>query len=73
VNLNGQAKDTSALLTAKDVAKLLNMSEKTLANWRSQNKGPPYIKFPGKNGKGGVRFEIAAVRKWQESNTKSPI
>ena len=37
-------KDTKALLTAREAAEYLGVPETTLAQWRSQRRGPPYIK-----------------------------
>lgn len=34
-----------ALLTPKEAAGYLGISESTLAQWRSQRRGPPYIKL----------------------------
>ena len=35
----------SRLLTAEDVAQLTRLSVETLAQWRSQKKGIPYVKI----------------------------
>ncbi len=32
-------------LTAKDVAAILSVSERTIYNWRAKKCGPPYIKL----------------------------
>jgi len=37
-----------ALLTSKQTAELLGLPEGTLAQWRSQRRGPPYIKLEGR-------------------------
>jgi excisionase family DNA binding protein len=36
---------TARLLTAEDVAELTGLSVETLAQWRSQKKGMPYVKI----------------------------
>jgi predicted DNA-binding transcriptional regulator AlpA len=36
---------TSGLLTSKKAAEFLGIPEGTLAQWRSQRRGPPYIKL----------------------------
>ena len=35
----------SNLLTPAELATMLGMSVRTLANWRSAGKGPPYVKI----------------------------
>lgn len=37
--------DMERALTAKEAAAFLAVSTKTLANWRSQGRGPSYIKY----------------------------
>jgi excisionase family DNA binding protein len=44
--LNGESK--SSLLTAKQAAEFLGLPDSTLAQWRSQRRGPPYIKLEGR-------------------------
>lgn len=52
-----------ALLTAKEAGKKLRRTPKTLANWRSGNTGPAYIKVsPGRGG--GVLYDAADVDRW---------
>jgi predicted DNA-binding transcriptional regulator AlpA len=46
-------------LTAKDVRLAFGISEKTLANWRSQGRGPAYHKLGGK-----VRYAVADIEDW---------
>jgi predicted DNA-binding transcriptional regulator AlpA len=57
-------------LRSKEVAELLGVSEKTLANWRWQGRGPAFIKLPGKSGKGGVRYDGATVLQWREDHVQ---
>jgi predicted DNA-binding transcriptional regulator AlpA len=33
------------LLTPRDAAEILGVPESTLAQWRSQRRGPPYVKL----------------------------
>jgi hypothetical protein len=35
----------------------------TLANWRVQEKGPPFIKFGSR-----VRYPLASLEKWEANN-----
>lgn len=39
------ATDSRSLLTPKEAAEYLGIPEGTLAQWRSQRRGPPYIKL----------------------------
>ena len=50
-----------ALLTAEQVAKLTSMAIETLAQWRSQKRGIPYLKI-GR----AVRYDAADVQKYLE-------
>ena len=49
------------LLTASDVAVLTGLSEETLAQWRSQRRGIPYLKV-GRS----VRYALADVHAYLE-------
>jgi predicted DNA-binding transcriptional regulator AlpA len=42
---SGTSADSPRLLTAAEVAQRTGLSVETLAQWRSQGKGPPYIKI----------------------------
>ena len=50
-------------LNPKEVGDKYRLKIQTLANWRSQGKGPRYQKFANK-----VYYPIAAVDKWIESS-----
>lgn len=52
------------LMTTHDVAALLAVSPQTLAMWRSNGRGPDYMKF-GKV----VRYERAAVESFMRNLT----
>ena len=47
------------LLTAKDVARMLAVSEKAIYKWVSKGLGPPHIKLGS-----ALRFRPAALREW---------
>jgi excisionase family DNA binding protein len=49
------------LLTASDAAALTGLSEETLAQWRSQRRGIPYLKI-GRS----VRYALADVQAYLE-------
>lgn len=61
-----------SLATAREVAEFLggDFSEKTLANWRSQGKGPKYIKF-GEGSGAAVRYDWADVEAWLAAQRKT--
>jgi hypothetical protein len=69
---NGNTKRTnsSTMLRAKEAATLIGIGPKTLANWRWRGLGPPFIKLPGKGGKGAVRYDRDTVLKWLDDRTR---
>jgi Helix-turn-helix domain len=52
--------------TAKEAAKFLMMTEKTLRNWRSLGIGPPYLKAVGK-----ILYRLSDLKAYQEEHTYS--
>ena len=50
-----------ALLTTKEVADMTGLSRETLAQWRSQRRGIPYLKVGG-----AVRYDPADVQAYLE-------
>lgn len=56
---------TGLLLTPKQAAELLGIPEGTLAQWRSQRRGPPYIKLESRL----VRYRCSDLEEWLESQT----
>ena len=50
-----------------EAAKVLDMAIQTLRNWRSQRKGPPYIKL-GR----AVRYDPADIKKYLEGHKINP-
>jgi predicted DNA-binding transcriptional regulator AlpA len=55
-------------LTPKEVAAIYGIAEKTLANWRSQGKGPAYHKLGGK-----VRYADSDMEDWVKQSRKLTI
>ena len=51
---------TMTLLTTEQAAELLGLKACTLADWRWQRKGPPWIPLT----RGCVRYDQAALEKW---------
>jgi predicted DNA-binding transcriptional regulator AlpA len=58
----------SQLIDSGKLAEMLGVSEGTLRNWRSQKKGPPFIKL-GKTSNADVRYEIDEVQRWLKKNS----
>lgn len=57
------------LLTPSELAVMLGMSVRTLANWRSTGKGPPYLKIgaeppEGHQDRRKVRYQRQTAEKW---------
>jgi hypothetical protein len=42
-------------------------STKTLANWRSQRRGPTFVKLGGR-----ILYPLDRLERWEESNTIAP-
>lgn len=53
------------LLTELDAAKFLNTHPGTLRNWRSKNKGPPWVAVGN-----AVRYAPEALRQYVEVHTR---
>ena len=50
------------LITSKEVAALLQVSQSTLCRWREQHQGPPWINL------GGIpRYRPDDIARWTES------
>lgn len=56
-----------ALITERVLAEEWDLAPKTLANWRSQRTGPPYIKL-----RGSIRYNRRAVAEWLGEREVSP-
>lgn len=54
------------LLHPNDVAARYNMTPESLANWRREDKGPPFIKLNGKR----VMYRLQDVIEWEFKNRK---
>lgn len=55
----------TALLTPRQAAEFLGVPEGTLAQWRSQRRGPPYIKLEARL----VRYRAADLETWLSDRT----
>lgn len=63
----------SDLLTPSELAVMLGMSVRTLANWRSTGKGPPYLKIgveppEGHQDRRKVRYQRAVAERWAQAH-----
>lgn len=53
--------------TPKQVEEFLQISEKTLRNWRAQGKGPPWTQCEGV-----PRYPVNEFQSWLDENTRRP-
>jgi len=60
-----EEKTLPLLLKPSVAARELGVVDQTLANWRSQGKGPPFVKIGGT----AVRYPTEALRAYIERNT----
>jgi hypothetical protein len=59
-------------LTPAELAERLHMSEGQLANWRSQGKGPAYIRSESAGTSALVRYPLAEVEAWEKRQLVVP-
>lgn len=57
------------LLKPEEFAAMIGLSPRTIANWRSNGKGPPYVKIgveppEGHQDRRKVRYELQVAEKW---------
>jgi len=55
------------LMTPEDVGELLGVPPRTLAWWRHQHSGPPYVAV-GRH----VRYRAVDLEAWLESHARDP-
>ncbi|KFI65740.1 phage transcriptional regulator, AlpA [Bifidobacterium cuniculi] len=48
------------MLTAREVARMLHVSERTVSNWRYRGEGPDFVRIS----KTCVRYRLSDVRRW---------
>ena len=58
------------LLTVDHAALYLSVSLSTLNHWRSDGKGPAFVKLCGSS-RGAIRYRIGDIRNWVSKNTFS--
>ena len=54
------------MLDEKKAAELLDLSPRTLQNWRGIGKGPQYVKLFKKS----VRYRLEDIKEWIEKNVR---
>lgn len=59
-------------LTPAELAERLRMSKGQLANWRSQNRGPAYIRGEGHGRKAIVLYPLSEVEAWERKRLVVP-
>lgn len=52
-------------LTPAELAERLSMSTGQLANWRSQGRGPDYLRSESSGDKATVLYPVAWVEEWE--------
>ncbi len=57
------------LLTPEEVSNLIGVPVSTLAQWRSQRRGPPYIKLEGRL----VRYRTSDLEAYLGSRIVQPL
>lgn len=60
---------TPEYLTEWEAAFLLRCSVRTLQRGRWEKKGPPYVKLPGRGGKGRILYHRETLRAWINNRT----
>ena len=58
----------SEFLNEYAAAALLNISVRTVRRWRSEGRGPPFMKFSG-----AVRYKRATLLAWAEAQVREPM
>lgn len=48
------------VISVPEAAIFLSLQPRTLDNWRSQGRGPTFIKLPG----GAIRYRVKDLRNW---------
>ncbi len=59
----------NSLLSPKQAAEFLGVSLDTLAQWRSQRRGPPYVKLEGRL----VRYRAADLESYLAQHAVEPL
>jgi len=60
---------STRLLTPAQTAQFLGIPQGTLAQWRSQRRGPPFVKFEGRL----VRYRTSDLQKYLALHLVEPV
>jgi predicted site-specific integrase-resolvase len=58
-------------LNERELSEKIGVCSSTLRTWRSEGRGPSFIKAEGK--KGAIRYKLEAVEKWLEESKKRAV
>jgi predicted DNA-binding transcriptional regulator AlpA len=67
VGLSPLPSEMEALVPSKDAPAYLGLAEQTLARWRSEGHGPPYVKLGKK-----VYYRVGDLRSWIDGQGVTP-
>lgn len=59
----------NVMLTPVELAKRWRMDVRTLSNWRTQGKGPPFIKI-GKGRNGKILYRLVDIKDYEDKQMK---
>ena len=65
----GSSRASARLLTPRQAAELLGVPESTLAQWRSQRRGPPYVKLESRL----IRYRVAHLEAYLAEHVVQPL
>lgn len=65
---SSQGESCAQLLTSRQVADLLQISESTLRTWRYERRGPPWGYLGERVVKPRVRYRLSDVLEWIDTN-----
>lgn len=60
--------EVGGLLRTPDAAEHLDVSARTLEDWRLRSIGPPYVRF----GVGTIRYRISDLDAWVQAHVVNP-
>lgn len=68
--MSGKPDEHSIILTTEQLAQRWGMSPRTLEGWRSENKGPDYIKL-GEGKRSAVFYRLTDVMKFEAEKIRA--
>ena len=67
--MNGAINANEPLLSPSEASRLLNVSIRTLENWRARHEGPPFVKFSPRV----IRYRLPELLIWLRLHTQGAI